>query len=133
MTREALKGEFIPDGWREVVNPLESSFGREAIRIVAGPVGPGGGSHRYVATRDDGSILLEVSFQKGHRNEVGVNGVLADTIPAIVLDHLKGFQSGEFSSRENALVITKLEEAMLWIKARELDRDYRGVLGSYSR
>lgn len=35
---------------------------------------------------------------------------------AIVIDRLRSFQSGPFSSRENALALTKCEEALHWLQ-----------------
>ena len=40
------------------------------------------------------------------------------------------FQHSEYSSRENAVVITKLEEALMWLRKRTLDREARGVEGT---
>lgn len=72
---------------------------------------------------------LVVPFQNGPITEVGVNGVSNEALLAIVIDRLRGFQSGPFSCRENALAITKLEEAMHWLHARTHDRILRGVEG----
>ena len=48
----------------------------------------------------------------------------------IVLDRLRGFQESEFKCRENALAITKLEEAMHWLHHRTRARVARGVEGT---
>lgn len=72
---------------------------------------------------------LEVPFQNGPIPEFGVNGVTNEALLAIVIDRLRGFQSGPFSCRENALAITKLEEAMHWLHARTHSRSLRGVEG----
>jgi hypothetical protein len=52
-----------------------------------------------------------------------------DPLIAIVIDRLRGFQSGPFSCRENALALTKMEEALHWLNARTRDRMERGVEG----
>jgi hypothetical protein len=46
-----------------------------------------------------------------------------------VIDRLRGFQSGDFRNRENALALTKIEEALLWLHKRTKDRLERGVEG----
>lgn len=37
----------------------------------------------------------------------------------------------KFSCRENAIVITKLEEALMWLNKRTEDRKQRGVEGKH--
>lgn len=48
----------------------------------------------------------------------------------IVRDRLEGFQSGEFSSRENPCALTHIEEALMWLNRRTEDRIERNVLGT---
>ncbi len=90
-------------------------------------------SHHYrVYSSNDPATakrLLELDFQKGPLSECGLNGVSTGTILNILIDHLNRFQQGPFRSRENALVITHLEEALMWLKSREFERAQRGVLG----
>lgn len=69
-------------------------------------------------------------FQHGPRLGAGsVAGLTNEAVLAVVLDRLKGFQSGPFACRENALAITKLEEALHWMNARARARARQGVLG----
>lgn len=106
----------------------------EAITITAvdGP-GPGGASHRYDVNiidprlwdkQPDGSEVLDIEktatqrhgvqivFQNGPIAEAGANGLSNEALLAIVEDRLKGFQSGQFACRENAIALTKIQEAM---------------------
>ncbi|MCK5607171.1 hypothetical protein KAR91_35130 [Candidatus Pacearchaeota archaeon] len=62
--------------------------------------------------------------------EHGVNGCHHEDLIAIVIDRLKSFQQGVFICRENALAITKLEEAVHWLRHRTNDRINRGVEGT---
>lgn len=71
-----------------------------------------------------------LKFQKGHLQDVGVNGITDEALLAIVVDRLRGFQRGSASCRENAIVITKLEESLMWLRARAEDRERRGVEGT---
>lgn len=52
-----------------------------------------------------------------------------EAVLAVVGDILSDFQKGPFPSRETALVITKVEEAMHWCRHRADDRARRNVLG----
>ena len=89
----------------------------------------GNASHHYTFTMN-GKCVGTLQFQHGPRNEDGSVEGLTDAAPLVaVLDRYRGFQSGPFRCRENAIVITKLEEALLWMKKRAFDRAAQGVLG----
>jgi len=95
--------------------------------------GAGGACHEYKVVCVDDTDCLElakVSFQKGFVKESGVNGCHQEDLIAIVIDRLQHFQKGDYSCRENALAITKLEEAMMWLNKRTQDRKNRGVEGT---
>lgn len=46
-----------------------------------------------------------------------------------MLIHRLGCQSTKFPSRETAIAITKIEEALMWLEKRTRDRSARGVEG----
>lgn len=73
---------------------------------------------------------ITVKFQEGPIGEMGVNGISNEALLAIVEDRLLGFQSSQFSCRENALALTHLQEAMMWLQKRTRDRMERGVEGT---
>ena len=74
-----------------------------------------------------------VLFQNGPIAEKGVNGVTQEALMAIVIDRLRSFQAGPFACRENAVALTHLETAMLWLHKRTLDRMRRGVEGTHGK
>ena len=118
------------------------------IDVVDEP-GPGGANHRYEISGFDstdnpsigaagpnfrlGTKNLVILFQNGPIGDVGVNGVTHEALLAIVIDRLQSFQKGPASCRENALELTKLEEAMHWLHHRTRDRMDRGVEGTGER
>lgn len=103
---------------------------------VADEPGAGGACHRYYlspAAIDDNTVVGEfghVHFQDGPVKEAGVNGCHQEDLIAIVIDRLQHFQKGEYACRENALALTKLEEAMHWLNHRTRARVDRGVEGT---
>lgn len=100
--------------------------------VVADDPGHGGASHVYRIEHSASAgvpPMLTVNFQNGPIGEVGVNGITQEILLAIVIDRLRSFQAGPFSSRENALALTKSEEALHWLQQRTLDRMRRGVEG----
>jgi len=89
-------------------------------------------AHHLYAIRDadTGETLTEINFQLGPIKEHGVNGIHHEDLIAICLDRLQHLNQGRFSCRQNALAITKLEEALLWLRDRTRERDNRGVEGT---
>lgn len=83
---------------------------------------------RYGRPGEHSTIL----FQNGPIAEVGVNGVTNEALIAVVIDRLKGFQSGPYSVRENSVALTHLETAALWLQKRTLERMTRGVEGTHA-
>lgn len=49
----------------------------------------------------------------------------------IVLIDRMNYLQGKFPCRENAIVITKLEESLMWLEKRTNDRKKRGVEGKH--
>ena len=82
------------------------------------------------ATVSDKEIYAKVKFQEGPIKEHGINGCHNEDLIAIVIDRLQSFQESSFACRENAIAITKLEEALLWLGKRTQDRRNRGVEGT---
>lgn len=109
------------------INPVNDTLD---ISVVDDP-GAGGACHVYRVEPQESvnCEVLEIKFQNGPIGEVGVNGVTQEVLLAVVIDRLRSFQAGPFSSRENALALTKCEEALHWLQQRTLDRMRRGVEG----
>lgn len=86
--------------------------------------------HHFYVTDSNGNALQHVDFQCGPIKEHGVNGVNNEDLIAMVICRLEHFQKSEFASRDNAMAITKLEEALLWLRKRTIQRENRGVEGT---
>ena len=97
-------------------------------------VGPGAAHHHYLIGPKDitKNAFVEVTFQDGPIKESGVNGIMDENLIAIVIDRLRGFQTGPFKCRENAIALTKLEESLMWLKERTRGREVRGVEGTHT-
>lgn len=72
---------------------------------------------------------MEIKFQDGLIPEVGRNGLQVEEALQQCMDRLKKYQD-EVPCRENALAITKVEEAIMWLEKRAKDRQARGVEGT---
>lgn len=87
--------------------------------------------HHFEVQGTNGAVLSKINFQCGPIKESGVNGVNNEDLINMVLVRLKGFENSEFKCRENAIAITKLEEALLWLRKRTSDREIRNVEGTH--
>jgi len=123
------------------VNPANDKL---EIDVLDAP-GAGGANHVYRVTgftatppgRDDIPNCIDpnalVIFQNGPINEAGVNGLTQEVLLAICIDRLECFQAGQFACRENAIALTKLQEAQMWLQKRTRDRMERGVEGTHNK
>jgi len=86
--------------------------------------------HFEIITADDVEIVGRINFQEGPIKECGVNGIANEDALIMVLARLEGFQRGKYACRENAIAITKLEEALMWLRKRTMGRAQRGAEGT---
>ncbi len=79
---------------------------------------------------------IEVEWQNGPLNRgeerIEPNGAFVEGVIAAAIDRLEYFQASKFRCRENALAITKLEEALHWLDHRTADREAREVEGTHT-
>lgn len=113
------------------------------IRALNEP-GHGGACHHYVIDtpslqfRVEGSDgterlhghLAGIAFQEGPVKEHGVNGISIESLLAICIDRLEGFQSGPYRNGCNEEAMAHLKYAMTRLKARTAERQARGVEGT---
>lgn len=112
-----------------IVNPANDRIG---ISVLDQP-GAGGANHHYAVDVDGSENGLDVRFQNGPIAENGVNGVTQEVLLAIVIDRLRCFQAGPFACRENAIALTKTEEALHWLQSRTRERMARNVEGTHQK
>ena len=91
--------------------------------------GPGGAYHHY-GFEHNGLVIGDIYFQKGGIQEVGINGLTNEALLAVVEHRLECFQKEKFACRENAIALTKIQEAMMWLQKRTNDRIKRNVEGT---
>jgi hypothetical protein len=124
---------------RELFDHKNNKFNRECVEVKTADLRASDGAHhKYkisvypdLTTGQDGTAVEEVvlNFQNGGLAEVGANGITDQALLAIVLDRLRSFNDGPFRCRENSVMITKIEEALMWGEKRANDRARRGVEG----
>ena len=108
------------------------NIGTDKLTVVFSDNEQAVSEYTIVSAEDPGRIFATLSFQDGPIKEAGINGCHNEDLIAIVLDRLTFFQQGPFSCRENALAITKLEEALHWLNHRTQERIRRGIEGTHT-
>lgn len=112
-----------------IINPVNDKL---QIQVLDEP-GAGGANHLYriqFEDKEENLVLIDIPFQNGPIAEQGVNGVTQEALIAICIDRLRCFQAGQYSCRENAIALTHMETALLFLQKRTLDRMRRGVEGT---
>ena len=124
---------FNSSDGRVVENPIRENLHTEAICLDE--PGQGGACHHYIIINKHTRELLSViTFQNGPIQAVGgVNGGFQEDLLAIVQDRLQHFQKGDYACRDNAVALTKLQEATMWLNKRTAERERRGVEGTHEK
>ena len=91
--------------------------------------------HKYALANFEGGIeqvlqfIEKVPTAEGSKELRTVNdGTTNEEVLKVLIDRLQ-YLNGKFPCRENAIVITKLEESLMWLNKRTSDRLARNVEG----
>lgn len=79
---------------------------------------------------------IVINWQDGPRGQedgtlAPPNGAFVEDVLWAALQRLEFFQESQYRCRENAIAITKIEEALFILKDRQLSRSERGVEGKH--
>ena len=78
---------------------------------------------------------LEIEWQNGPLGRDGErvepNGAFVETVISAALQRIQYYQASQFKCRENAIAITKLEEALHWLNSRTQRRESEGTEGTH--
>jgi hypothetical protein len=123
------------------------SANTQLVITVLDEPGQGGASHLYSITGLDstsntsdpfvkrygkGADHSTILFQNGPIKEFGVNGITHEALLAILIDRLKGFQSGPYKNQDNSYAQYHLEQALAFLQNRTRERIARGVEGTHT-
>lgn len=77
----------------------------------------------------------EIMLCKGNKEDDTVlrqEGVFSESLIQVVKEYLETVNVGQMATRETSMVITKLDEALMWMNKRAEDRRRRSVQGTYN-
>ena len=116
---------------RELTDHKVEGQAMEPLRVhVMDEPGEGGACHNYMVSWNGGSECCLINFQNGPIKERGVNGISHESLLAILIDRLNGFQGGEHACEENRIALGHMEKALYALKQRTAGRIGRGVEGT---
>lgn len=76
-----------------------------------------------------GKEVLKIKFQTGGTATTERNGVFIEDLLIVAYSKLADYNRG-LPCRENSLALTKIEEAIMWLVNRKVERESRGVYGT---
>jgi len=79
---------------------------------------------------------IEIVFCKGNKEDpeaLRQEGVFTETLVQVAKQYLEAVNVGTMATHETSMVITKLDEALMWIAKRSEDRKLRGVQATYQK
>ena len=109
--------------------------------ILVSPDDTYGGAHEYQLEECLGfnngkteyqGTFQKISFVKKLDDGTMVAGLQSEQLLIALIDRHKKLNE-RFPSREGALAITKMEEALQWLEARVRERTERGVMGDLKK
>lgn len=82
------------------------------------------------------STGIDIVWQNGPlgrgADRVVPNGAFVENVIDAAIKRIKFYQDSRFACRENAIALTHLETAALWLNKRTEDRESRGVEGTHN-
>lgn len=79
---------------------------------------------------------IDIVFCKGNKEDDSVlrqEGVFTETLIQTAKQYLESVNVGTMATIDTSMVITKLDEALMWINKRAEDRKIRGVQATYQK
>lgn len=82
-------------------------------------------------------VGIRIDWQNGplgrDEDRMAPNGAFVEDVIEAAAQRIRYYQESGFACRENALALTKLEEALHWLDARTAAREARGVEGTHQK
>lgn len=81
-------------------------------------------------------VGIRIDWQNGPlgrgADRIEPNGAFVEGVIAAAIDRLAFFQKSKFACRENAIALTHLETALLWLEKRTAEREAQEVEGTHT-
>lgn len=93
---------------------------------------------RYEVTNDGiiDSHRVTINLCRGNKdneNDPRQEGFFTESLLQVCLEYLQGVNQGEVYNRDTYITITHIEDALLRLNKRQVDRQIRGVQATYNK
>ena len=82
-------------------------------------------------------VGLDIVWQNGPlgrgAERIEPNGAFVETVINAAVKRIEFYQESKFKCRENAIALTHLETALLWLNKRTQEREARQVEGTHTK
>jgi hypothetical protein len=82
-------------------------------------------------------IGIDITWQNGPlgrgADRTEPNGAFVEGVIQAAIGRIQYYQASKFAGRENAIALTHLETALLWLGKRTADREAREVEGTHAK
>lgn len=94
---------------------------------------PTGGVTKLTVELDEEMIntAMHIEWQNGIVGDDGQSGAFVEDVLEAARQRLQFFQASKFRCRENAIALTKIEEALQWLDWRTRQRLIQGMENTY--
>ena len=80
---------------------------------------------------------IDIKWQDGplgrDGDRIAPNGAFVENVIDAAVKRIQYYQDSKFNCRENAIALTHLETALLWLNKRTQDREERKVEGTHNK
>ena len=123
---EQLNKVVYPSDQKTITVATDDDYGGAHKYMFINSLGHQNGKPKY-----DGSEQ-SIQFVKKDLDGSMIPGLQSEQLLIVLIDRHKKLND-KFPSREGALAITKMEEALHWLQARVTERIERGVMGDLKK
>ena len=81
----------------------------------------------------EGKLIYFCKGDKSNPEAFRQEGLFVETLIQLCKESLEYVNTGNLATRETAMAITKLDEALMWLNKRSEDRKLRAVQGTYQK
>lgn len=124
---EVIGGKVFPSKIQSVAVAEDDEYGGAHYYHFISSMGFEDGEAKYTSEKSQG-----IQFIKKESDGTMTPGLQSEQLLIALIDRHKKLNA-KYPSREGALAITKMEEALHWLEARVRERIDRGVMGKLEK
>lgn len=119
--RAGARNRYEITGFQPLQNPLADPKRLASLNMLREGAEAGNPEMKLELARVMGQQEpLVILFQHGNPGTEGVNGITMESLLAVVIDRLEGFQAGPYACEENRQAMNKIQRGLTLLQRRQL-------------